>query len=56
VLTKRKENQLLVFERKVLCTIYVPTIVDSTHRSRYNFELDRELNRPNVIGVVKITR
>jgi hypothetical protein len=23
------------------------------YRSRYNFELDRELNSPNVIGVVK---
>jgi hypothetical protein len=48
-LTKRKENRLLVFGRKVLRTI----VVDGVYRSRYNFELDKEFNSPNAIGVVK---
>jgi hypothetical protein len=56
VLTKWEENQLLVFETKVLRTIYVPKIVDGAYRSRYNFELDREFNSPNIIGVMKSTR
>jgi hypothetical protein len=33
--------------------IYGQKIVDSVSRSRYNFELDRDFNSPNVIGVVK---
>jgi hypothetical protein len=44
-----KKNRLLVFERKVLRTIYGPKIEDGVYRSRYNLELDS----PNVIGVVK---
>jgi hypothetical protein len=56
VLTKRKVNQILVFERKVLRTIYEPKIVDGLYRSRYNFELDREFNSPNVFGIVKTNR
>jgi hypothetical protein len=48
VLTKREENRLLVFERKVRPIKYGPKIVVSVYRSRYNFELEREF-----IGVVK---
>jgi hypothetical protein len=51
-----EENRLLVFERKVLRTIYGPKIVDGVHKSRYIFELDREFNSPNVFGVVKNNR
>jgi hypothetical protein len=51
VLTKRSENRLLVFERKVLRMICGPKIVDGVYRRRYNFELDREFNNSNVIGV-----
>jgi hypothetical protein len=40
VLTKRKENQLLVFERKVLRTICGPKIKHGIYRRRYNHELD----------------
>jgi hypothetical protein len=56
VLTKREGNRLLVIERKNLCTIYSPKIVDGVYRSRDNFELDREFNSPIVIGVVKSNR
>jgi hypothetical protein len=30
--------------------MYGPKIVDDMYRSRYNFELKREYNSPNVIG------
>jgi hypothetical protein len=41
MLTKREENQLFVFERKVLC------------RRKYNHELDKEFNIPNALNVTK---
>ena len=56
VLTKREENQLLVFERKVLRTISGPKIENGVYRRRYNFELQREFDRPSVINVVKTSR
>jgi hypothetical protein len=48
VLTKREENQLLVFERKVLRTICGPKIENGVYRRRYNHELEREFDSPNV--------
>jgi hypothetical protein len=42
VLTKREENQLLVFKRKVLRTICDPKIEYGVYRRRYNHELERE--------------
>jgi hypothetical protein len=56
VLAIREENRLLVFERKVLLTIFGPKTVDGVYRSRYSFELDGEFNSPNTIGVVKSNR
>jgi hypothetical protein len=47
VLTKREENQLLVFERKVLRTICGLKIENGVYRRRYNHELDKEFNSPN---------
>jgi hypothetical protein len=47
VLTKREENQLLVFERKVLRTICGPKIENGVYRRRYNHELEKEFNSPN---------
>jgi hypothetical protein len=47
VLTKREENQLLVFERKVLRTIYGPKIVNSVYRSS-------DYNSSNVVCVLCI--
>jgi hypothetical protein len=40
VLTKREENQLLVFERKVHRTIFGPKTKNGVYRRRYNHELD----------------
>jgi hypothetical protein len=46
VLTKREENQLLVFERKVLRTLWGPKIENGVYRKKYNHELDKEFNSP----------
>jgi hypothetical protein len=55
-LTKREENQLLVFERKVLRTICGPKIENGIYRRRYNYELEREFDSPNVLNVTKTNR
>jgi hypothetical protein len=51
-----EENQLLVFERKVLRTICDPKLENGVYRRRYNFELDREFDSSCVINVVKTNR
>jgi hypothetical protein len=57
VLTKR-EDQLLVFERKVLRTISGPKIENGVYvyRRRYNHELDKEFHSPNALNVTKTSR
>jgi hypothetical protein len=56
VLTKREQNQLLVFERKVLRTICGPKIANGVYRRRYNHELEREFDSPNALNVTKTSR
>jgi hypothetical protein len=56
VLTKREENQLLVFERKVLPTICGPKIKNGVYRRRYNHEIDKEFHSPNALNVTKTSR
>jgi hypothetical protein len=56
VLTKREENKLLVFERKVLRTICGPKIQKGVYRRRYNHDLDKEFDSPNALNVTKISR
>jgi hypothetical protein len=56
VLTKREENQLLVFERKVLRTICGLKIGNGVYRRRYNHELDKEFDSPNALTVTKTSR
>jgi hypothetical protein len=56
VFTKREENQLLVFERKVLRTICGPKIENGVYRKRSNHELDKEFNSPNALNVTKTSR
>jgi hypothetical protein len=46
VLTKKEENQLLVFERKVLRTIFGPKQENGVYRRRYNFELQKKVRQP----------
>jgi hypothetical protein len=56
VLTKREENQLLVFERKVLRTRCGPKIENDVYRRRYNHELNKEFVIPNALNVTKTSR
>jgi hypothetical protein len=53
VLTKREENELLVFERKVLRTICDPKIENDDYRRRYNHELERVFDRQSRQAVMK---
>jgi hypothetical protein len=53
VLTKREENQLFVFETKVLRTICDPKVENGVYRRRYNPELDKEFESPNALNVTK---
>jgi hypothetical protein len=55
VLTKREENQLLVFERKVLRTICGPKIENGGLQEKVH-ELDREFDSPNALNVMKTSR
>lgn len=45
---------LLVFERKVLCTIFGAMREGERWRRRYNFELERDFAEPNIVAVVKV--
>jgi hypothetical protein len=56
VLTKREENQLLVFETKVLRTICGLKIENGVYRRRYNHELDKEFDSPNTINVTMTSK
>jgi hypothetical protein len=56
VLTKREENQLLVFERKVLRTIFGSKIENGVYRRRYKHELDKEFDSPKALNVTKTSR
>jgi hypothetical protein len=56
LLTKREENQLLVFDRKVLRTICGPKIENDVYRRRYNHELDKEFDSLNALNVTKTSR
>ena len=56
LLTKKDENLLLSFERKVLRTIFGTKLEDGRHRRRYNFELEQDFGEPNIIAVVKCNR
>jgi hypothetical protein len=56
VLIKMEENQLLVFQRKVLRTIYGPKIENGVWRRRYNHKLYKEFNSPNTLNVTKTSR
>jgi hypothetical protein len=56
VVTKRDENQLLVFEKKVLQIICGPKIENGVCRRRYIPELDKEFNSPNALNVTKTSR
>jgi len=55
-LTKRDENLLLTFERKILRTIFGAKKENNTYRRRCNFELERDFREPNIVAIVKWNR
>jgi hypothetical protein len=56
VLTKKEENQLLVFERKVLRKISGLKIENGVYRRSDNHKLDKELDSPNGLNFTKTCR
>jgi hypothetical protein len=56
MLSKREENQLFVFERKVHRTICGSKIENGVYRRRYNHELDKKFNSPNALNVWKTSK
>jgi hypothetical protein len=56
VLTKREENQFLVFERKILRTKCSPKIENGVYRRRYNHEFDKKFNSTNALNITKTSR
>jgi hypothetical protein len=57
MLTKKEENKLFAFERKVLRTsICCLKFENSVYRMRYNHELGEEFNIPNALNVTKTNR
>ncbi len=55
-LCRSDENLLLVFERKVLRTIFGAKNDNGTYRKRYNLELDADYGEPNIIAIIKTNR
>jgi hypothetical protein len=56
VLTKREDNQLFVFESKVLRMIGGLKIENGVYRRRSNHELDKEFDSANALNVTKTCR
>jgi hypothetical protein len=56
VLTKREENQLLVFVRKVFRTICGLKIENGVYWRRCNQELEKEFHSPNALNATKTSR
>ena len=55
-MTKNDEHLLLMFERKVLRTIFGGKIENGRYRRRYNFELERDFAEPNIVAMVRVNR
>jgi hypothetical protein len=55
-LTKWEENQLLIFERKVLQMIFGPKIENGVYRRRYNHELDKKFDSLNTLNLTRTSR
>ena len=56
--TEGNEEQLRIFERRVLSTIFGPIREESSneYRQRYNHELYRLYNEPSIAKIMKINR
>jgi hypothetical protein len=50
------ENELKIFERKILWKIYGPSYVNGVRRIKYNDELYKLFKEPNIVQSLKINR
>jgi hypothetical protein len=55
-LTKKEEEKLNIFERKMLSKIYGPSCVNGVWRIKYNDELYNIHKEPSTVKVIKIVR
>jgi hypothetical protein len=55
-LSKKDENLLQIFERRILIRIYGPTNEGGIWRIRYSNELSKLYNEPDTVRVIKIGR
>ncbi len=55
-MTQREEQTLLVFERRILRSIFGGIKVEDNWRRRYNHELYQLYNEPDIVKHIKITR
>jgi hypothetical protein len=54
--TKKEEEKLNIFERKILRTIYGPSCVNGVRKIKYNDELDNIYREPSIVKMIKIAR
>lgn len=55
-LNKDTENRLIVFERRVLRSIFGPVNDNGRWRGLFNFELERRFKEPTISKIIKISR
>jgi hypothetical protein len=55
-LSRLDERLLSVFERRTLRYIFGPVEENGTWRRRYNYELYKLFNEPDIIGYTKVKR
>jgi hypothetical protein len=55
-LSKTNERRLSLFERKVLRCIFGAKQENEIWRKRYNYELHKIFNKPNIVNYIKVKR
>jgi hypothetical protein len=55
-LSRLDERLLSIFERRILRYIFGPVEANGTWRRRYNHELYKLFNEPDMIGYIKVKR
>jgi hypothetical protein len=50
------ERLLSIFERRILRYIFGPVEENGTWRRRYNYKLYKLINKPDIIGYIKVKR
>jgi hypothetical protein len=50
------ERLLSIFERRILTYIFGPVEENGTWRRRYNYDLYKPFNEPDIIGYIKVKK